>query len=281
MRVGGSVVPLIEGRVSAVSAAAFFDLDRTLMAGSSAYHFGRAMYKAGHMSRRQIARDAVDQIRFRAAGRKRRRRERAAGAGAGGHQGARVVDLARMTPGRAGRHPAARLSADARRRALAPGRGPPCYIATAASQPAAEHARAGARHGRRDRHALGDRTTASTPAASTGPFAYGEGKAEALREFAAEHGIDLEQSWAYTDAASDLPMLEAVGHPVAVNPDAGLAEIARARGLGGAALREARRAPAGRRRRAGRRRGGRQRQLARGTPPRARAARRALRPRFR
>ena len=51
-----------------MTAAAFFDLDRTLMAGSSAYHFGRAMYKAGQMNRRQIARDAVDQIRFRVQG---------------------------------------------------------------------------------------------------------------------------------------------------------------------------------------------------------------------
>src|SRR6185436_6861052 len=51
-----------------LTAAAFFDLDRTLMAGSSAYHFGRAMYKAGQMSRRQIFRDARDQIRFRLRG---------------------------------------------------------------------------------------------------------------------------------------------------------------------------------------------------------------------
>ena len=51
------------------TAAAFFDLDRTLMAGSSAYHFGRAMYKAGGVSRRQIAHDALDQLRFRCAAR--------------------------------------------------------------------------------------------------------------------------------------------------------------------------------------------------------------------
>ena len=63
-----------------------------------------------------------------------------------------------------------------------------------------------------------------------GPFAYGEGKARRLRQFAAERGIDLEQSWAYSDAASDLPMLEAVGHPVAVNPDAELAEVAQREG---------------------------------------------------
>jgi len=56
------------------------------------------------------------------------------------------------------------------------------------------------------------------------------GKAEALHRFAAERDIDLERSWAYTDAASDLPMLEAVGHPVAVNPDGALERVARAEG---------------------------------------------------
>src|SRR3984957_6927028 len=49
-------------------AAAFFDLDRTLMEGSSAFQFGRAAYKAGLMSRRQLAADAWANIRFRLRG---------------------------------------------------------------------------------------------------------------------------------------------------------------------------------------------------------------------
>ncbi|HEV2815005.1 MAG TPA: HAD family hydrolase, partial [Solirubrobacteraceae bacterium] len=49
-------------------AAAFFDLDRTLMAGSSAFQFGRASYEAGLVSRRQLARDAWENIRFRLRG---------------------------------------------------------------------------------------------------------------------------------------------------------------------------------------------------------------------
>jgi HAD superfamily hydrolase (TIGR01490 family) len=59
-----------------------------------------------------------------------------------------------------------------------------------------------------------------------GPFVYGPGKVEAMEAFAAEHEIDLGESYAYSDSLSDLPMLRAVGHPVVVNPDPPLAEIA-------------------------------------------------------
>jgi phosphoserine phosphatase len=63
-----------------------------------------------------------------------------------------------------------------------------------------------------------------------GPFMYGEGKVRAMRDFADAHDIDLAESWAYSDSVSDLPMLRAVGNPVAVNPDGELAEIAAAEG---------------------------------------------------
>jgi len=209
--------------------AAFFDLDRTLMAGSSAYHFGRAMYKAGQMSRRQIARDAVDQIRFRLKGASDAAVNLLLERVLAGIKGQRVIDLRRMTPDvLAGILPRVypQMLAVVREHQDA---GRPCYIATAASQPAAEiladalvmegamgtcwESEDGVYTGRLD-----------------GPFAYGEGKADRLRTFAAERGIDLAQSWAYTDAVSDLPMLETVGHPVAVNPDAELAEVAKREG---------------------------------------------------
>lgn len=60
-------------------------------------------------------------------------------------------------------------------------------------------------------------------------YAYGEGKAEAMRSLAQERGYDLQQSFAYSDSHTDLPMLEAVGHPVAVNPDAELRRVANER----------------------------------------------------
>ena len=50
-------------------------------------------------------------------------------------------------------------------------------------------------------------------------YAHGTDKAAAIRKLADEEDLDLEGSWAYSDSATDLPMLESVGHPVAVNPD--------------------------------------------------------------
>jgi len=60
--------------------------------------------------------------------------------------------------------------------------------------------------------------------------AHAEGKAQAVRELAASEGIDLAASTAYSDSYSDVPFLEAVGHPVAANPDRKLRRIARERG---------------------------------------------------
>ncbi|HLH46148.1 MAG TPA: HAD-IB family hydrolase [Acidimicrobiales bacterium] len=58
----------------------------------------------------------------------------------------------------------------------------------------------------------------------------GEARALIMADYASRHGLDLEEAVAYADSASDLPMLEAAGHPVAVNPETKLAAIARKRG---------------------------------------------------
>ncbi len=60
-------------------------------------------------------------------------------------------------------------------------------------------------------------------------YAYGPNKAEAIREMAVGEGIDLANSYAYSDSITDLPMLEMVGNPVAVNPDRELSRVARER----------------------------------------------------
>lgn len=61
-------------------------------------------------------------------------------------------------------------------------------------------------------------------------YVYAEEKVVAIIEAAERDGLDLEHSWAYSDSATDIPMLAAVGHPVAVNPDRELARVARERG---------------------------------------------------
>lgn len=61
-------------------------------------------------------------------------------------------------------------------------------------------------------------------------YNYGEAKATAARDLARRHGWDLESSWAYSDSITDEPLLRVVGNPVAVNPDKALVRVARDEG---------------------------------------------------
>jgi len=63
-----------------------------------------------------------------------------------------------------------------------------------------------------------------------GAFIYGPGKAEAIEKLSGDRGYDLKLSYAYSDSVSDLPMMDLVGHPVAVNPDSELDTLAHERG---------------------------------------------------
>ncbi|CAN5736197.1 hypothetical protein BH10CHL1_BH10CHL1_14140 [soil metagenome] len=62
------------------------------------------------------------------------------------------------------------------------------------------------------------------------PIAYGAGKVYWMEQWAATHNVSLAQSYFYTDHISDLPLLDVVGHPVAVNPEPQLAQLATGRG---------------------------------------------------
>jgi HAD superfamily hydrolase (TIGR01490 family) len=210
-------------------AAVFFDLDKTLIEGSSALHFARAAYKAGMLSRRQLAKDAWANIRFRVRGSTDEDTEDLKQRVLDAIAGQRVVDLARLGPHvLAGVLPLlyhqvleeAYAHQDAGRRA---------YIVTAASQELADVlARVLVLDG-----GIGMRSEVKDgvyTGRADGPFTYREGKAEAIRALAATEGIDLAESYAYSDSESDLPMLRVVGHPVAVNPDAALQRIAREEG---------------------------------------------------
>ena len=63
-------------------------------------------------------------------------------------------------------------------------------------------------------------------------YAYGQAKADAIRELAEARGYDLEASYAYSDSITDAPMLNAVGHGFVINPDRALRKASVANGWG-------------------------------------------------
>ena len=175
-----------------MAGAAFFDLDKTLIEGSSAIHFGRAAYKHGMVSRRRLARDLWANIRFRLSGSTDAGTDELRQRILDSIAGQRVVDLARLGPGRPGRRPAAALPRGARRGVRPPGRGRPAYIVTAASQELADvlaHVLV-LDGGIGMRSEVRDGVYTGKPA---GPFTYRDGKAVAIRELAESEGIDLDR----------------------------------------------------------------------------------------
>jgi HAD superfamily hydrolase (TIGR01490 family) len=211
-------------------AAAFFDLDKTLIQGSSAFQFGRAAYRAGLLGRRQLLADAIANVRFRLHGATDEDSLALRDRISASLEGTRVKDLERLGADvLAGILPKlypqmldiAHEHQDAGRRA---------YIVTAASQELAEIlAQVMALDG-----AIGSNLSEVVDGVFTGKpaglFIYRAQKAQAIEELAEREGIDLSASYAYSDSESDLPMLRAVGHPVAVNPDAALGRTARQEG---------------------------------------------------
>jgi HAD superfamily hydrolase (TIGR01490 family) len=206
-------------------AAAFFDLDKTLMAGSSGIFFARAAYETGMISRGRLARDAYENLRFRLLGSTDSRADDVRRRVGEMIAGVRVRDLQRLSPRiLAGVLP--RLYPQMLARAYAhQDAGVPVYILTAASQEMADllaHVLA-FDGGLGSRSEVVDGRYTGRPA---GPFNYRDGKVSSMRELADREGIDLGSSFAYSDSESDLPMLQSVGNPVVVNPDAELRRIA-------------------------------------------------------
>jgi HAD superfamily hydrolase (TIGR01490 family) len=210
--------------------AAFFDLDRTLMAGSSGMHFGRAAYRSGMVSRRQLIRWGIDHLRFRLRGSTDSDTEELV---------KQVRELLDGVPERRLRRLVPEMLAGILPRIYPQmleevhahqDEGRPTFIVSAAGDGIVSllavvldmDGGIGTRY-EVDEH--GDFT-----GVLDGGLTYGEGKVAPMRSFAEEHEIDLASSWAYSDSVSDLPMLELVGNAVAVNPDAELTRIARERG---------------------------------------------------
>jgi HAD superfamily hydrolase (TIGR01490 family) len=211
-------------------AAAFFDLDKTLMAGSSGMQFARVATRHGIVSRRLLASWGVEHLRYRLRGTTDERTTEVLRVARDLISGVPARSLERMNPEVMAAilprvYPQmldevyAHQDAD---RAT--------FIVSAAGNGVVEPLAAvlGMDGGIGTRYEVGE--DGDFTGRFDGPFVYGPGKVEAMEAFAAEHGIDLAASYAYSDSISDLPMLRAVGHPVVVNPDPPLAEIAREEG---------------------------------------------------
>lgn len=209
--------------------AAFFDLDRTLIAGSSAFVFARAAREAGLVSVRDFLGDATKAIKFRLTGASDDTSHNVRDRILQAVQGVRQSDLEELNEIvlpqlLAMIRPEARALLDQHRDA-----GRDTYIVSASPveivAPLAHALELTGGIG-----TVGEVVDGVYTGQLTGPFCYGVGKAEAIASIAADKFIDLERSYSYSDSMSDLPMMELVGHPVAVNPDPALRRIARERG---------------------------------------------------
>lgn len=199
------------------------------MAGSSGLHWARAGARVGLIPRRRLYADAWANLQFRLQGStdaSTARVQERVSALIAGH---RSVEFARLAPMvLAGVLPrlyprmlqVAYEHQDAGRRV---------YICTAATQGMAEMLATVVGFDGGLGTVLEERDGVLS-GRLLGPFNYGEGKPVRMRQLAESEGLDLAGCWAYSDSASDLPMLRAVGHPVAVNPDADLARVAREEG---------------------------------------------------
>ena len=212
-----------------MAAAAFFDLDRTLLRRASALALAGTFRDRGLISRRQLAKAAAWQLLFVLRGASHEAVRRAAEDG--------LVLLRGFTPGEM-----RDLVADAMEPVLKPlvyaeplhlveqhrERGEPVYIVSASLQEIVEAIA----------EELGfDGALGTVCEVRDGVYTgkalralHAENKAECVRELAASHGYDLAECTAYSDSHTDLPFLEAVGKPVAVNPDRELRRIAGERG---------------------------------------------------
>ena len=211
-------------------AAAFFDLDKTLMAGSSGMQFARVATQHGIVSRRLLASWGVEHLRYRLRGTTDERTTEVLRVARDLISGVPARSLERMNPEVMAAilprvYPQMLDEVYAHQDA-----GRATFIVSAAGNGVVEPLAAvlGMDGGIGTRYEVGE--DGAFTGRFDGPFVYGPGKVEAMEAFAAEHGIDLAASYAYSDSISDLPMLRAVGHAVAVNPDPPLAEIAREEG---------------------------------------------------
>jgi HAD superfamily hydrolase (TIGR01490 family) len=221
--------PTHRNNVTVTRAAAFFDLDKTIIAKSSTLAFGRPFYQGGLVNRRAVLRSTYAQFVYQLGGADEDRMDR-------------MRDyLAKMSAGWDADQ--VRAIVDETLHDIVT---PLVYVE--AVELIASHQQAGrevviiSSSGCEIVEAIGamlgvDRSIGTRTVIEGGRYtgeiefyAYGPNKAVAMAELAADNGYDLAASYAYTDSITDLPMLEAVGHPHVVNPDKALRKIALERG---------------------------------------------------
>jgi HAD superfamily hydrolase (TIGR01490 family) len=210
-------------------AAAFFDLDRTLISGASPFVFGVAAWRNKMIPTGDLVRDGLNALVFKLVGASDEKSAAVRDRILGAVEGARQADLMALNEEIGPRllrrvRPESQNLVEMHAQA-----GRHTYIVSASPIELVEPLA----------HALGMTGAVATRSEVVdgvytgrleGPFVYGDGKQEALEKLAAEKGYDLRLSYSYSDSLSDLPMLELVGHPVAVNPDRALESIAHQRG---------------------------------------------------
>ena len=210
--------------------AAFFDLDKTVIARASMAAFGHTFYRGGLISRRTVLRALVSQLVYLHLGaseQKLARIRESVLAMTRGWDQTQVSSLVREALDEVVEpiiYAEAIELIDQHRAA-----GRRTYIVSASPeeivQPLAEYLGVDG--------AIASRAVVDLDGRYTGEMAfynYGPFKADAIRSLVLFESIDLSGSYAYSDSYTDVPMLEAVGHPVAVNPDRVLARLARERG---------------------------------------------------
>ncbi|MBO0652575.1 HAD-IB family hydrolase [Streptomyces triculaminicus] len=208
--------------------AAFFDLDKTVIAKSSTLTFSKSFYQGGLINRRAVLRTAYAQFVFLAGGADHDQMERMREYLSALCRGWNVQQVREIV-------------AETLHQLIDP------IIYDEAASLIEEHHTAGrdvvivSTSGAEVVEPIGallgaDRVVATRMVVKEGVFtgeveyyAYGPTKAEAIRELAASEGYDLARCYAYSDSVTDIPMLESVGHPHAVNPDRGLRREAVAR----------------------------------------------------
>lgn len=209
--------------------AAYFDLDKTVISKSSSLALSRPFYRAGLVTRSQLLRGAYAQLVYLMVGADQKRMDRAKDgmlALAKGWDRAEVEAVVREALEEVVDPYIYQEALDliALHRAL----GRKVFIVSSSPQevvrPLAE------RLGVDDVLATRAEIVDGRYTGNLEFYCYGPQKADAIRRAAEEQGIDLSGSHAYSDSITDLPMLEEVGHPVAVNPDRELRRIAQQRG---------------------------------------------------